>query len=307
VNTATPQPTSSPRPTDTPIVINAGTGITVTGAYTVSVITITPQPTPTLVNTATPQPTATPQTIPTASSWLTGTLSSGYVPRATGSITLTSGSMQDNGTRVGIGTAPDSVAKLNVAGSVLVNGLTIQAGSGTGAIYSNGYSGPSMGMSAQNLSTFASTGLTVDPAGGVVVSSSNGGSATVTSSGPIISTDHVSQLLPFAQYVGYTANATTMTWTVNGSLTIQRWVQAYYISGTNNGTNYWSIYLDRIDTGATLASYSTSAASANTWTVYDSGALSISVTQSMKMLYLYIIKSGSPGTLYLASPSIYAY
>jgi hypothetical protein len=50
-----------------------------------------------------------------------GTLTSGYVPRAIGSATLDDGSIQDDGTTVGVGQAPSS-AKLAVAGDVSVSG-----------------------------------------------------------------------------------------------------------------------------------------------------------------------------------------
>jgi len=77
----------------------------------------------------------------TGNGTLTGSLTSGYIPRATGATSLSSGVIQDNGTRVGIGTAPSSPYILTLHGASGIGGIYITPDSATAlACYFNGTS-----------------------------------------------------------------------------------------------------------------------------------------------------------------------
>jgi len=86
--------------------------------------------------------------------------------------------------------------------------------------------------------------------------------------------------------------------------TIQQWVQSYIVYPTNNGSNYWTISLYRLDTLASISSFNTSAAGAGVYTRRDSGALSISITTGMLALFVRVDPVGSPGPIDLYGPAV---
>lgn len=92
--------------------------------------------------------------------------------------------------------------------------------------------------------------------------------------------------------------------TVFKNCTIKQWIQAFLVDTTNDGSNYWTIAINRLDTYAVLASLSTTAAAPTTWTRSDSGVLSVGVTTGMIGLYVSITKTGSPGDIYMYCPSV---
>ncbi len=78
--------------------------------------------------------------------------------------------------------------------------------------------------------------------------------------------------------------------------------QMVYVATTNNGSNYWTINL-RIEGASvvSIASFTTAAMSANTYT-QGSTLTSFStnpVTQGAKTISIEVVKTGSPGGLYI--------
>jgi hypothetical protein len=118
-------------------------------------------------------------------------------------------------------------------------------------------------------------------------------------------------LFPFATYLNLNPITASATYpyggTVDRSMTLTQWSQSLYVATTNNGSNYWTITMKRITDGATVNSISTSAISANTWTLLTDTTFSISsLTTSDVGLYLECTKTGSPGSLYILCPALTA-
>ena len=141
------------------------------------------------------------------------------------------------------------------------------------------------------------------------------GNSTDPGAGEVIFTSgyfssHNSVLLPAAKFSHDPYNNTTSpAYPFAGAFpysgTIVWWASIYFVATTNNGSNYWTIYLKKLD-GTTIASFNTSAASANTWTWYRPSALSEAINSSSdKGYYIEVSKTGSPGAISLYAPAIY--
>ncbi|HLB31078.1 MAG TPA: hypothetical protein VJN91_06075, partial [Gammaproteobacteria bacterium] len=118
----------------------------------------------------------------------------------------------------------------------------------------------------------------------------------------------ISGYIPFAltrlSSFPQSANGLSFEATIDVATTIKRWVQTWYVQTTNNASNYWTIALQEID-GTAIASFDTSAGSANVWTRRDSGEMSVSITTADMGLRINATKTGSPGDLFLAGPAVY--
>jgi hypothetical protein len=97
-------------------------------------------------------------------------------------------------------------------------------------------------------------------------------------------------LFPFVTSIGETT-------------TLLKWVQNVYVVTTNTGANYWTIYLTDV-AGATIASFNTSALSANNWhqTTVTSFSINPIVPATHKQIQVQVLKTGAPGSLYVACP-----
>lgn len=91
---------------------------------------------------------------------------------------------------------------------------------------------------------------------------------------------------------------------IRPTIYFRRLIVAVYVTGANDGSNYWSIRLRRASGG--IASADTSAISAGGWESLSTTAfVPASVLMSADaMVYIDILKTGGPGTLMLA-PSVY--
>lgn len=77
----------------------------------------------------------------------------------------------------------------------------------------------------------------------------------------------------------------------------------FNVQTTNNGSNYWTIRLVRLDTGAALTSdISTAAASAGAWV---SSGLGLTLLTGAYPVGLNIVKNGAPGNIYVAATISY--
>jgi len=108
--------------------------------------------------------------------------------------------------------------------------------------------------------------------------------------------------IPFSGASGETHYSTVMD-----AYRILRWVQGVYVVTTNNASNYWTITLRRIDgvTVTDIDSFTTAAFSPDTWNKRDSGALAHDVASTIEMVNVIVIKTGSPGSIYVGGPAVY--
>lgn len=89
---------------------------------------------------------------------------------------------------------------------------------------------------------------------------------------------------------------------------ITRVALSYYVSTTNNGSNYWDIVWRGVNSSAaaatTVLSQNTSAGSVNTWTRLEAAA-STPVPANNAILDVNITKNGSPGNLQIIGTCFY--
>lgn len=83
---------------------------------------------------------------------------------------------------------------------------------------------------------------------------------------------------------------------IERACTLKQWTINLYVPTTNNGSNYWTFTLKRLDTNGTVDSFNTSALPASTWTRI-ARTPNAAITTGMAGLYVDITKTGSPGTL----------
>jgi hypothetical protein len=85
------------------------------------------------------------------------------------------------------------------------------------------------------------------------------------------------------------------------SVVLDRWDSNTFISGTNNGSNYWTVDLND-DTNAARATFNTSAQGGSTWTGGHRSTGTFTgnpFSTSNKYFEIKITKTGAPGNLYL--------
>lgn len=144
--------------------------------------------------------------------------------------------------------------------------------------------------------------------GGIYV----GSTSTNPAIGVVQATVAVSGYLPFAAFVNMPGSLTAspsypFTATVGRNCTIRTWNQAFSVSTTNDGSNYWTIAMRRWNDGTTIASFTTASYSPGTVYLYTASALDYSLTAAThKGVYVYCTKTGSPGTLQLGGPAVFA-
>lgn len=113
---------------------------------------------------------------------------------------------------------------------------------------------------------------------------------------------------PFAVYginYGATVSGAVFAGTIDVDLIVRRWAQAVQVVTTNDGSNYWTLTLRRIDTLATLATVSTAGLAPNTWLSLSATAIDVSMTPSMIGLDVRANKVGLPGALYAVGPAVW--
>lgn len=92
--------------------------------------------------------------------------------------------------------------------------------------------------------------------------------------------------------------------TLSRSITVRSWYQACVVATTNSAAHHWHITLCKRD-GTVLATLGTEAMAADTWAVLSSTGLSSAVSAADIGLYVYVAKSGSPGTISLFNPAVW--
>lgn len=88
---------------------------------------------------------------------------------------------------------------------------------------------------------------------------------------------------------------------------LERWVCTTFVSTTNNGSNNWTILLDRFSTTnlqTNITSFSTSADTASNW-ISHSQVINAVLNSSARAIRVGSNKIGSPGTMYALSTLVY--
>lgn len=116
--------------------------------------------------------------------------------------------------------------------------------------------------------------------------------------------------LPFCIYQALPFGVTTsgqilFAVTVGRAIKIRTWHQAVYVGTTNNGSNYWTLQLVRLDTGAPIKTLDTSGVSADVWNMLSDTAIDIDLSSSVWGLRMYANKTGSPGAFSVYSPAMF--
>ena len=88
------------------------------------------------------------------------------------------------------------------------------------------------------------------------------------------------------------------------TVTIQSWFQACVVATTNSAAHHWHLTLCKRD-ATVLATLGTEAMVAGTWALLSSTGLAAAVGVADIGLYIYVEKSGSPGTISLFNPAVW--
>jgi hypothetical protein len=114
--------------------------------------------------------------------------------------------------------------------------------------------------------------------------------------------------LPFNNYgsLGVTGITAFQYFALASATRIYRlisWTQAVFVSGTNNGSNYWTIQLD--DGATAFASFNTSAAAGSTWiTNVRTTFTQPTAIPPSGWIGVECIPTGTPGALRWAAPAL---
>lgn len=199
---------------------------------------------------------------------------------------------------------------MRAAGGVVAGSGTYNVGTGVVAGTNDGrFAG---GVFVGSYTTDASNGSLVATADGRFGGGVYAGSYSVNpATGYIQATVATSGFFPFATYDllpdGFgTSGAVPFMGSIERNMSIRRWSQAVYVTGTNNVSNYWNISL-RLSSGTVIYTHTTSGISAGSWNRRSTTGLSYSVTTAHITLYVRVDKVGSPGNIYMAGPAVYFY
>jgi hypothetical protein len=93
---------------------------------------------------------------------------------------------------------------------------------------------------------------------------------------------------------------------IDRSMTLAKWTQDYFIAGTSDGSNYWTVQLiiaDVNNTGTVIASFTTGGTATVTWGRSTITSFSVNpVTTSYYNMFIYLTKTGAPGNIYFPGP-----
>ena len=116
-------------------------------------------------------------------------------------------------------------------------------------------------------------------------------------------------LFPFSAYNGQTSSVATspleyFAGTIPRNGTIIEFYTACSVATTNNGANFWSIEIRRLDTTAIIFTVTTAALTAGVFGVVSSTGRSDAITTGMLSIYIRCIKTGAPGNLSIINPAM---
>ena len=90
------------------------------------------------------------------------------------------------------------------------------------------------------------------------------------------------------------------------NIKIRTWVQGIYVGNTNDSSNYWTVRLLRQDggIGTVISSFLTKdLGGANTW-LEKITTLNVTVPAGDDIIYVDLLKTGTPGSIYFAAPQV---
>ena len=91
------------------------------------------------------------------------------------------------------------------------------------------------------------------------------------------------------------------------AMVLRTWTQSLYVANPNDDSNYWTIRLRSWALGTTIHSFDTSGSGGGLALVFQSGAIDYGATVAGdRGLYIEVLKTGSPGGLYLFGPAVFA-
>lgn len=103
---------------------------------------------------------------------------------------------------------------------------------------------------------------------------------------------------------GITANSNVFICSIDRTTTFVTWSQGWLVATTNDASNYWTVTLKTIG-GVTINSFTTAAGSPGVWTLTTDATWDVAnVNTTTKIIYIVVTKTGSPGALSIASPTI---
>jgi hypothetical protein len=291
-------------PQGSPTTVLAGSGLSGGGSGSTITLTVTSAPTATTAYSATTVPWAGVTGKPTIGTITGVTAGSGLSGGgASGVVTLTVTSAPTATQSI---TASVALTATATSWSGIVGKPTI--GTVTGVTAGNGLSGGG---------TSGSVSLSIDPTytqrrvgancsiGQYMTSILQDGSITCDS----VVDPRSPYLLAFTSYAilsPMSGTAYPFAASIHEAATITSWEQVLMVQTTNNASNYWTVYLLRLDTGGNVASFNTSSMTAGTYARIVNSGLSLSITTSMMGLYVkVIVGAGAPGPITMFGPAVW--
>lgn len=114
-----------------------------------------------------------------------------------------------------------------------------------------------------------------------------------------------SRFLPFNTYIAVPAGGTSSIALASATrmFTYLSWTQAVHVATTNNGSNYWQVYLS--DGVINIGVFDTSTYAANTWYAPHMTSLVQPATVPLSgFIAVGAVKVGAPGNLYWGAPAV---
>jgi len=109
----------------------------------------------------------------------------------------------------------------------------------------------------------------------------------------------------FLPGAGTTSAQTAFTTTLSRPCTVHYWYQNVYVATTNDGSNYWTLQLQRLSDSGVVSTLDTSGIAVATSANLSNTGIAGAVTKAHLGLAIEVSKTGSPGTLYLGGPAIF--
>ena len=133
--------------------------------------------------------------------------------------------------------------------------------------------------------------------------------ASLHAPGDIYSPTAVSGWLPFIAYNDPSGNSSDVNLffcTISRDMTVRSWLQSVIVGTTNDGSNYWTVTLEKNET-TTITSFTTAGDTPNTWTLHKLEDMDEEMESGTDLtLNIKVAKTGSPSNISLAGPAVFA-
>jgi hypothetical protein len=88
-------------------------------------------------------------------------------------------------------------------------------------------------------------------------------------------------------------------------MTLRSWHQATFVAAPNDASHYWTLTLKNSAATQKGNALSTQNNSPGAWVVESWSGASVAVTTADELLYVEVVKVGSPGAISLAGPALF--